>query len=171
VSIVRVDVGTLLDPGAAAVPCRRGLRCLVSDVWPIVHVERAALIDDLADLTDGQWAHASLCGDWTLHDVAAHLINFVLASKPGDARYLLPQCTFVARAGVFVPKHASSGATGVTEHGRRPLLCVAVPPSPLPTVTQLVTHPGPRVARVEPCGCGVGPGRRRSDFKLGECRT
>lgn len=88
-SIVRVDVGTLLDPGAAAVPCRRGLRCLVSDVWPIVHVERAALIDDLADLTDGQWAHASLCGDWTLHDVAAHLINFVLASKPGDARYLL----------------------------------------------------------------------------------
>ncbi len=35
----------------------------MSDPWRIVHDERATLIDDLADLTDSQWAVASLCSD------------------------------------------------------------------------------------------------------------
>lgn len=52
----------------------------------MVHVERSALIDDLADLTDGQWACASLCGDWTVHDVAAHLINNAKATRLGIVR-------------------------------------------------------------------------------------
>jgi hypothetical protein len=34
--------------------------------WPVIHAERAALADDLAALTDEQWAMPSLCGDWTV---------------------------------------------------------------------------------------------------------
>lgn len=41
----------------------------------MVHAERAALINDLADLSDEQWSTQSLCGEWTVHDVAAHLID------------------------------------------------------------------------------------------------
>ena len=58
----------------------------VNDVWPLVHAERAALIDDLTDLTDDQWDHPSLCGDWTVHDVAAHLINNAKTTRLGIVR-------------------------------------------------------------------------------------
>ncbi len=58
----------------------------MNDVWPLVHAERAALIVDLAHLADDRWAHASLCGDWTVHDVAAHLINNAKTSRLGIVR-------------------------------------------------------------------------------------
>ena len=45
-----------------------------SDVWPMVHAERAALIEDLAALADRDWQTPSLCERWTVHDVAAHLV-------------------------------------------------------------------------------------------------
>jgi uncharacterized protein (TIGR03083 family) len=41
--------------------------------WPVIHAERAALADDLAALTDEQWATPSLCGGWTVRQVLAHL--------------------------------------------------------------------------------------------------
>lgn len=59
---------------------------LMNDVWPIVHAERAALIDDLTDLTDDEGAHPSLDGDWTVHDVAAHLINNAKSTRLGIVR-------------------------------------------------------------------------------------
>ncbi|MDG9688681.1 maleylpyruvate isomerase family mycothiol-dependent enzyme [Streptomyces sp. DH17] len=42
-------------------------------VWPLIHAERAALTADLADLTDEQWATPSLCNDFTVRQVLAHL--------------------------------------------------------------------------------------------------
>jgi uncharacterized protein (TIGR03083 family) len=44
-----------------------------SSLWPLVHAERAALAEDLADLDDAQWAHPSLCDRWVVEDVVAHL--------------------------------------------------------------------------------------------------
>jgi uncharacterized protein (TIGR03083 family) len=46
----------------------------MTDVWSTVHAERAALADDLAQLTPAQWATPSLCSEWTVHDVLAHLV-------------------------------------------------------------------------------------------------
>ncbi|WP_405137357.1 maleylpyruvate isomerase family mycothiol-dependent enzyme [Nocardia sp. NBC_01388] len=45
----------------------------VTDVWPLVHAERAALAADLADLTDKQWTTQSLCTELTVREVLAHL--------------------------------------------------------------------------------------------------
>jgi uncharacterized protein (TIGR03083 family) len=45
----------------------------VSSLWPLVHAERAALAEDLADLDDVQWARPSLCEGWVVEDVVAHL--------------------------------------------------------------------------------------------------
>jgi len=42
-------------------------------LWTAIHAERAALADDLADLTPAQWAAPSLCGDWSVEEVVAHL--------------------------------------------------------------------------------------------------
>lgn len=55
----------------------------MSDVWPIVHAERAALIADLELLEDARWAQASLCPGWTVHDVAAHLVDTALTTRLG----------------------------------------------------------------------------------------
>lgn len=48
---------------------------MTADVWSLVHAERQALVDDLAELTIEQWNTASLCEGWTVHDVAAHLVD------------------------------------------------------------------------------------------------
>ena len=42
-------------------------------LWTATHAERARLADDLAGLTAAQWATPSLCGDWTVEEVVAHL--------------------------------------------------------------------------------------------------
>jgi uncharacterized protein (TIGR03083 family) len=42
-------------------------------LWSAVHAERAALADDLAGLDDAQWAQPSLCGEWVVEEVVAHL--------------------------------------------------------------------------------------------------
>ena len=43
------------------------------EIWPTIAAERAALADDLAALTDEQWATPSLCEGWTVRDVLAHM--------------------------------------------------------------------------------------------------
>jgi uncharacterized protein (TIGR03083 family) len=55
----------------------------VSQVWPMVHAERASLIDTLAGLDEEQWAHPSLCAGWTVHDVAAHLVDSARTTRLG----------------------------------------------------------------------------------------
>ncbi|MFG1796460.1 maleylpyruvate isomerase family mycothiol-dependent enzyme [Nocardia sp. NPDC049149] len=42
-------------------------------LWALAHAERAVLADDLADLDDEQWGRPSLCGDWVVEEVVAHL--------------------------------------------------------------------------------------------------
>jgi uncharacterized protein (TIGR03083 family) len=45
----------------------------VTDIWPLIHAERAALADDLATLSDQQWKHTTLATEWTVEEVVAHL--------------------------------------------------------------------------------------------------
>jgi uncharacterized protein (TIGR03083 family) len=54
----------------------------VTDVWRLVHAERAALIADLERLVDAQWDRASLCDGWTVHDVVAHLVDSARTTRP-----------------------------------------------------------------------------------------
>lgn len=41
--------------------------------WSMIRAEREALADELGELDDAAWAGPSLCGDWTVEDVVAHL--------------------------------------------------------------------------------------------------
>lgn len=43
-------------------------------LWSLAHAERAALADDLASLSPEQWRHRSLCGEWDVEEVVAHLV-------------------------------------------------------------------------------------------------
>ena len=42
-------------------------------VWQAIDTQRANLCDLLADLSDDEWRQPSLCTEWTVRDVAAHL--------------------------------------------------------------------------------------------------
>jgi uncharacterized protein (TIGR03083 family) len=42
-------------------------------LWPLAHAERAALAEDLAGLGADQWRHHTLCGEWDVEQVVAHL--------------------------------------------------------------------------------------------------
>lgn len=61
----------------------------MTDVWPTVHAERAALIEDLENLTAGQWATPSLCAGWDVHDVVAHLVATAKVTRWIFAKHLI----------------------------------------------------------------------------------
>ena|ERR1700681_3819370 len=44
-----------------------------TDVWPIIHAERKALAADLDSLGEAQWETRTLCDQWTVRDVLAHM--------------------------------------------------------------------------------------------------
>lgn len=56
-----------------------------ADIWTAIHAERAALADDLAELTDERWATPSLCGEWMVEEVLAHL---TAAASTGRFRWI-----------------------------------------------------------------------------------
>lgn len=47
----------------------------VTDVWDDVHQERQALLELLETLTPEQWDAASLCTEWRVRDVVAHMVS------------------------------------------------------------------------------------------------
>jgi uncharacterized protein (TIGR03083 family) len=56
------------------------------DVWPTIHAERTALFSDLGALSDEQWATPSLCSEWTVRDVLAHM---TATAKLGGPRFFV----------------------------------------------------------------------------------
>jgi uncharacterized protein (TIGR03083 family) len=52
------------------------------DTWPTIHAERKALADDLETLTAEQWATRSLCADWSVRDVVAHMTATAKTTPP-----------------------------------------------------------------------------------------
>lgn len=52
------------------------------DMWATIASERGALAEDLADLSDDEWATPSLCAGWTVQDVLAHMTSTAHISPP-----------------------------------------------------------------------------------------
>lgn len=42
-------------------------------LWALAHAERTALAEDLSTLSTKQWQHRTLCGQWNVEQVLAHL--------------------------------------------------------------------------------------------------
>ncbi|MFJ8810471.1 maleylpyruvate isomerase family mycothiol-dependent enzyme [Streptomyces sp. NPDC102490] len=112
------------------------------DVWPIVHAERAALIHDLESLDDKQWEQPSLCEEWTVHDVVAHLVDSARTTRVGFVVGL-------ARARFDFHRQNAHGVA--REHGASPLETLArlrrvaartsTPPAPLDSrIVEAVVH-------------------------------
>jgi uncharacterized protein (TIGR03083 family) len=52
------------------------------DTWPTIHAERRALAADLRTVTGDQWDTPSLCSNWTVRDVLAHMTAAATLTPP-----------------------------------------------------------------------------------------
>ena len=53
-----------------------------NSTWDLIHAERRQLIDDLQPLTDEQWRTQSLCPDWNVQQMLAHLVALTKQTPP-----------------------------------------------------------------------------------------
>ena len=114
----------------------------MTDLWTLVAAERGALADDVAGLTPERWASRSLCPDWTVRDIVAHL-TAAASTSPGA---FFGQ---FAKAGFNFGKYANAGLsrqlgadTDATLAGFRAVQgSKTSPPGPKPTwLGEIVVH-------------------------------
>lgn len=79
--------------------------------WNLVRDERLALADLLEGLTVAQWSTPSLCEDWTVKDVATHLMAGPNGSMADFARAMLRARGSFARANMIMVKRLGDRPT------------------------------------------------------------
>ncbi|RKS09639.1 uncharacterized protein (TIGR03083 family) [Nocardiopsis sp. Huas11] len=125
----------------------------MNDVWRLVHAERRALIADLADLTAERWRTPSLCEGWSVHDVAAHLVDSARTTRIGFVRDLLrARLDFDRLNERGVARERGDGPADTLARMRAVVSRTSTPPAPLNTrIVEEVVH-GEDVRR--PLGIG-----------------
>ena len=104
----------------------------MGDVWPLVHAERAALILDLETLEDESWEQPSLCGEWTVHDVVAHLVDTARTTRLGFVVGLaLARFDFDRQNARGVERERGASPRETLERLRRVAPRRSTPPAPL----------------------------------------
>jgi uncharacterized protein (TIGR03083 family) len=105
------------------------------DIWPVIHAERKALAADLRSLDEDRWATTSLCSEWTVRDVVAHMTATARMSTPsffvklagsGFSLTRLQAKDIAAEKGGFAADTLAGFEAIVTSTGR--------PPGPLDTM-------------------------------------
>lgn len=108
-----------------------------SDVWAVVHTERAALADDLADVPAAAWSTPSLCAGWDVRDVLAHIADTATLSGARFVKELILTGFSPAR---IVDKQIRAGRTQspaeLLDALRTATYRTASPPQP--TITRLI---------------------------------
>ncbi|HZZ45399.1 MAG TPA: maleylpyruvate isomerase family mycothiol-dependent enzyme [Pseudonocardia sp.] len=114
----------------------------VDDVWPTVHAERAALIEDLEGVDDQRWEEASLCAGWSVHDVLAHLVDTALTTRLGFVVGLArARFDFDRQNADGVDRERGATPADTLERFRRVLTRTTTPPAPLDTrLVEAIVH-------------------------------
>ncbi len=53
---------------------------MAKELWDLIHPERDAFAADLAGISDDQWNAPSLCTDWTVRQVVAHMTGAAMST-------------------------------------------------------------------------------------------
>jgi uncharacterized protein (TIGR03083 family) len=106
------------------------------ELWALIHAERAALADDLADLTAQRWATPSLCAGLTVREVLAHLAS---AAGLTPVRWLagVIRCRFDFDKQVAMRLAEQLGADGAETLARFRRVVSSTTKPPLPVVAML----------------------------------
>lgn len=116
-----------------------------SGLWPSVHTERAALADDLADLTDGQWTTTSLCTEFTVREVLAHLTAGASLTFPRwMAGVIRCRFDFDKQVALRLAEHLGDSPTDTLARFRRSVTSTTTPlgrrGSPVGALAETVVH-------------------------------
>jgi uncharacterized protein (TIGR03083 family) len=107
---------------------------MATDIWPTIHAERTALADDLSTLTSEQWATQSLCSEWTVHDVLAHLLSAAKMTPPKFvAKFAAAGFNFDKFAGKQVAEEGAGGPAATLAAFRAAHDRTTSPPGPKET--------------------------------------
>jgi uncharacterized protein (TIGR03083 family) len=112
------------------------------DIWPTVRAERRALSADLAGLSDEQWDMPSLCPDWTVRDVLAHMTatakttsaNFFPALAASGFRFERLQEKNIAAQRGSTPADTLRGFDAILTSTKRP------PGPPMTMMGETIVH-------------------------------
>jgi uncharacterized protein (TIGR03083 family) len=107
-----------------------------SDIWSLVHAERAALAADLANLTAEQWATPSLCTGFSVRQVLAHL---TAGASLNPVRWLagVVRCRFDFDKMNAMRLAEQLGASPTETLGRFRSVLTSTTKAPVPTVAVL----------------------------------
>ncbi|MFY7066676.1 maleylpyruvate isomerase family mycothiol-dependent enzyme [Nocardiopsis changdeensis] len=114
----------------------------MNGVWALVHAERRALVEDLAGLPPDRWGTPSLCDGWTVHDVAAHLVDSARTTRVGFVLGMLrARLDFDRLNGAGVARERGNGPADTLERLREVAPRTTAPPAPLDTrLVEEVVH-------------------------------
>lgn len=105
-----------------------------ASIWPTIHAERAALADDLQDLTPEQWETQSQCSEWNVHEVLAHLLSAAKMTPPKFlGRFASAGFNFDKFAGKEVAKESAGGPAATLAEFRSVSNRTSSPPGPKDT--------------------------------------
>ncbi|MER7057843.1 MULTISPECIES: maleylpyruvate isomerase family mycothiol-dependent enzyme [unclassified Streptomyces] len=105
-------------------------------LWPLIHTERRALAADLADLADERWATSSLCTEFTVREVLAHLTaGASLDTRRWLAGVVRCRFDFDKQVAVRLAEQLGSTPAETLERFRRVIPSTTKPP--LPAVAML----------------------------------
>ncbi|ALV53852.1 maleylpyruvate isomerase family mycothiol-dependent enzyme [Streptomyces althioticus] len=111
-------------------------------VWSMIRAERAALADDLAGLTAGQWATPSLCDGLTVREVLAHLTaGASLNTVRWFAGVVRCRFDFDRQVAMRLAEQLGSGPADTLDRFRRVVPSTTRPPLPaLAMLGETVVH-------------------------------
>ena len=108
----------------------------VTEIWDLIHAERAALAADLAGLTDEQWDTPSLCAGLTVRQVLAHMTS---AAGLSPIRWMwgVIRCRFDFDKQVAMRLAEQMGADGAETLARFRGVVTSTTKPPLPVAAML----------------------------------
>ena len=114
----------------------------MADLWTLVATERGALADDLTDLTPQQWGTTSLCPDWTVRHVVAHL-TAIASTSPGAfvAQFAKAGFSFDTYANAGIERRLGTDSAATLAGFRTVRASTTAPPGPKATwIGEVVVH-------------------------------
>src|SRR5258707_229507 len=102
--------------------------------WPTIHAERAALAADLAAVPDERWTTPSLCGQWTVREVLAHMTAAAVQTPPKFfAKMLAAGLRFQKMAARDVDRNLGAGPKETLARFKAHINDTTAPPGPVIT--------------------------------------
>lgn len=107
---------------------------MTDSIWPTIHAERQSLAEDVANLSAEQWQTPSLCSDWNVHDVLAHLVSAAKMTPPKFVtRFAAAGFNFNKFAAKQVAVEGADGPAATLAAFRSVQLRTTAPPGPKET--------------------------------------